>query len=253
MALLHIVAKELRHYLYSPIAYILAGTFHALIGFFYYNSMVFYSRRIVEMSGSGIPSEPFTPMAVILQGLFNSMGLILVLLTPLITMRLVAEEKKNKTFELLLTSPTTLPVFLWGKFLSAWVVYLAIIATTIYIPLSLHIFSRINWAHVGSAYLGMALVGAAMISVGLFTSSLTDKQVVAAVLSIGILIIFWFMGGGIGMASQRGTYILREISLYTPFRNMTMGLIDLRDLAYIATFVLTMLFLSHRVLEAERW
>jgi gliding motility-associated transport system permease protein len=253
MTLLHIVSKELRHYLYSPVAYMLAGVFHCIIGFFFYNSLVFYSRRVVEMSGSGQPTDSFTPMVVILQGLFNSMGLILVLLTPLITMRLVSEEKRSKTMEFLMTSPTSLLTFLCGKYLAAWIVYLVIIITTVYIPITLHIFSRINWWQVGSAYLGLMLVGGAMISVGLFTSTLTDKQVVAAVLSIGILIIFWFLGGGIGMASQRGTYFLREISLYTPFRNMTMGLIDLRDIVYLTTFTLTLLFLSQRVLESERW
>lgn len=253
MTLLHIIAKELRHYLYSPIAYLLAGVFHAIIGFFYYNSLVFYSRRVVEMSGRGEPNEAFTPMLVILQGLFNSMGLILVLLVPLITMRLVAEEKRNRTMEFLATSPTGLLNFLAGKFLAAWTVCGAIIAITLYIPISLHFFSRVNWPHVAVAYLGLFLVSGAMIAVGLFTSTLTDKQIVAAVLSIGILVIFWFLGGGIGMASQRGTYLLREISLYTPFRNLISGLLDLRDVAYLISFPVTLLFLSRRVLEAERW
>lgn len=253
MILLHILKKELRHYVYSPIAYILAGVFHCIIGFFYYNSLVLYSRSVVEMSGSGQPAESFTPMVVIVQGLFNSMGLILVLLTPLITMRLVSEEKRSRTMEFLMTSPTSLLMLLCGKYLAAWFVYLTIILTTLYIPISLHILSRVNWWHVGAAYLGLVLVGGAMISVGLFTSTLTDKQVVAAVLSIGILIILWFLGGGIGMASQRGTYLLREVSLYTPFRNMCMGLIDLRDICYLVSFTITMLFLSQRVLESDRW
>jgi ABC-2 type transport system permease protein len=253
MTLLHIIIKELRHYLYSPIAYILAGVFHALIGYFFYNSVIGYSRRVVEMSGSGTPTESFTPMIVIFQGLCNSMGTIFVLLAPLLTMRLVADEKRSRTIEFLATSPTPTITFLVGKFLSAWLVYLIMILSSLYIPVGLNLLSQVVWSHVAIAYAGLLLVGGAMISVGLFTSTLTDKQVVAAVLSIGILVIFWFVGGGIGSASQRATDMLRELSLYTPFSNMISGLLDLRDLVFLITFMVLMLFLSHRVLESDRW
>lgn len=253
MTLLHIVAKELRHYLYSPIAYILAAVFHGIIGYFFYNAVVGYSRRVVEMSGTALPAETFTPMTIIFQGLCNSMGTIFVLLAPLITMRLVAEEKRSRTVEFLMTSPTPLAVFVLGKFLAAWFVYLAIIVSSLYIPVGLDILSRVNWSHVAAAYLGLGLVGGAMISVGLLTSTLTDKQVVAAVLSIGSLVICWFVGGGIGAASQRASELLRDVSLYTPFTNMVTGLVDLRDVVYLVSFMALMLFLAHRVLEADRW
>ncbi|GAM10207.1 ABC-2 family transporter protein [Geobacter sp. OR-1] len=253
MTLMHIINKEIRHYIYSPIAYILAGVFHAIIGYFFYNAMVGYSRRVVEMSGSGTPTESFTPMTVIFQGLCNSMGTIFVLLAPLLTMRLIADEKRSRTMEFLATSPTPLASFLAGKFLAAWLVYLVMICSSLYIPITLDLLSRVNWSHVAAAYLGLALVGGAMISVGLFTSTLTDKQVVAAVLSIGILVICWFVGGGIGAASQRASDMLRELSLYTPFSNMIAGLIDLRDIVFLVTFILIMLFMSHRVLESDRW
>jgi ABC-2 type transport system permease protein len=97
------------------------------------------------------------------------------------------------------------------------------------------------------------MIGAAMTSVGLFASTVTDKQVVAAVLSIGLLVIFWFVGGGIGAASQRVTDFLRNIALYTPFRNMFLGLLDLRDVFYFLSFTFFNLFVSHRVMEAERF
>lgn len=253
MTIYHILIKELRHYIYSPIAYILSGVFHAIIGYFYYNALIGYSRRVVEMSGSEAPTESFTPMVVVFQGLANSMGTIFVLLAPLITMRLVADEKRNRTMEFLATSPTPLFSFLVGKFLAAWLVYLIMILSSLYIPVSLDMLARVNWSHVATAYAGLILVGGAMISVGLFTSTLTDKQVVAAVLSIGILVIFWFVGGGIGAASQRASDFLREISLYTPFSNMIAGLLDLRDITFLISFMVLMVFVSYRLLEAERW
>jgi ABC-2 type transport system permease protein len=252
MTVFHVFAKELRHYLFSPIAYILAGVFHAIIGFFFYNSIIAYSRRVIEMAGAVAPMESLTPMTIF-QGLCTSMGTIFILLAPMITMRLVAEEKRSRTIEFLMTSPTPLSSLLAGKFLAAWAVYIVMIFSTLYIPISLQILSHLNWGHVAVAYLGLVLVGGAMISVGLFTSTLTDKQVVAAILSIGILVIFWFVGGGIGAASQRATDLLRDISLYSPFTNMVNGLLDMRDSVYLVTFIVLMLFFSHRVLESERW
>lgn len=246
--------KEMMQFIYSPIAYIVAGVFHAILGFFFYNSMLNYSRRILEM---GSPEQAalqlYTPTVVILQGMFNSMGTVFLLLTPLITMRLVAEEKRGRTMEMLYTSPLSLGSILMGKFLAALTVYVAIISMTLYMPIVVDMFSSVNWAQVCVAYLGLLLMGAAMISVGLFSSTVTEKQVVAAVLSIGILVIFWFVGGGIGAASQRMSTFMRDVSLYAPFSNMITGLLDMRDVVFFLGFCAVMLFMAHRVMESDRW
>jgi ABC-2 type transport system permease protein len=249
----NVFRKELRQFIYSPVAYIVAGVFHAILGYFFYNALISYARRVVEMSGTGIPDTTFTPTTVVLHGLFNSMGTVFLLLTPLITMRLVAEEKRARTIEMLMTSPLSLYSILIGKYVAALFVYSVIILTTLYMPFVVDILSTVNWSHVLVAYLGLFLIGAAMISVGLFASTVTEKQVVAAVLSIGILVIFWFVGGGIGSASQQATDFMREISLYMPFYHMISGLLDLRDIFFLISYSVVMLFLSHRVMEAGRW
>lgn len=253
MALMHVVRKELRQFVYSPIAYITAGVFHAILGFFFYNSLVTYSRNVVAMSGKGLPTEAFTPTTIIMQSMWFSMGTVFLLLTPLITMRLVAEEKRAGTMELLLTSPLSLMNILWGKYLAAMIVYATIILMTLYMPISLGIFSQVNWGHVAVGYIGLLLLGGAMIAVGLFASTVTEKQVVAAVISIGMLVMLWFIGGGIGAASLRVTSFLRDVSLYAPFENMTRGLLDMRDIVVLVSYPVFMLFLSHRALESGRW
>lgn len=245
--------KELRQFLSSPIAYIVAVVFHAILGYFFYNSAVGYSKHMVEMAGAGFPGQVFTPTVLVLQALFNSMGTVFLLLTPLLTMRLVAEEKRSRTMEMLMTSPLTLSSILMGKYLAALFVYTLIISLTIYMPITVEILSSVNWGQVISAYFGLFLMGAAMISVGLFASTVTEKQVVAAVLSIGILVIFWFIGGGIGAASQRATDALRDVSLYKPFYHLISGLVDLRDVFFLVSYSVFMLFLSHRVMESNRW
>lgn len=253
--LVSVFRKEVLQYVYSPIAYIVAGVFHAIIGFFFYNAMVNYSKRMVEFTATTQDAtvQLYTPTLVILQGMFNSMGTVFLLLTPLITMRLVAEEKRARTMEMLYTSPISLGSIVMGKFLAAFMVYAVIIGMTIYMPLVVELFSSVNWSQVLTAYLGLMLMGAAMISVGLFASTVTEKQVVAAVLSIGILVIFWFVGGGIGAASQRVSTFMRDVSLYAPFSNMISGLLDMRDVVFFLSFSAVMLFLSIRVMESDRW
>jgi ABC-2 type transport system permease protein len=252
-SVLHILKKELRQYVFSPIAYIVAVVFHGIMGYFFYNSLVSYSRQVVEMSGSGLPAVSFTPTGGIIQGLVRSMGTVFLLLIPMITMRLVAEEKRARTIELLMTAPVSLLSILLGKFFAAFIVYSVIILSTIYMPVVLDVVSTVNWAHTFVAYAGLILIGAAMISVGLFASTVTDKQVVSAVLSIGILVIFWFVGGGIGAASMKVTEFMREVSLFTPFMNMITGLLDMRDVFFFVSFSLVFLFISLQVMESERW
>jgi ABC-2 type transport system permease protein len=249
----YIFKKEIKQFVFSPIIYIVAGVFHSILGYFFYNSLISYSRKVIEMSGTGAELANFTPTTVIMFGLMKSMGTVFLLLTPMITMRLVAEEKRGRTMEMLITSPLSLSSILIGKYLAAFTVYSGIILSTFYMPLVLDMLTTINWPHVAMGYLGLLMVGAAMVSVGLFASTVTEKQVVAAVLSIGILVIFWFVGGGIGAASQRATDFMREVSLYQPFQNMISGLLDLRDIVFLISFSVVMLFISHRVMESGRW
>ncbi len=249
----YVFKKELRQFVFSPIVYIVAGVFHSILGYFFYNSIISYSRRVVEMSGTGAALTNFTPTTVIMFGLMKSMGTVFLLLTPMITMRLIAEEKRGRTMEMLMTSPLSLSSILIGKYLAAFSIYSGIIISTLYMPIVLDVLTTINWPHVAMGYAGLLLMGAAMVSVGLFSSTVTEKQVVAAVLSIGILVIFWFVGGGIGAASQRATDFMREVSLYQPFSNMISGLLDLRDIVFLVSFSVVMLFLSHRVMESGRW
>lgn len=247
------IAKELRAYFYSPIAYIVAGVFLGLVGYFFYSSVRLFSVQSVQLSGGAKEVAGFNPTNVIMKGIFRSMGTVFILLTPLLTMRLIAEERRMRTMELLMTSPLGLTTILAGKFIAALAVYHIMIASTFYVPLALGFYSTVSWGHVACGYLGLSLLGAAMMSVGLFCSTVTDKQVVAAVLSIGILVFFWFIGGGIGGYTESMTSALRELSLFSHFERLYSGLLDSRDAVYLLSVAAAFLFLSHRVLESGRW
>lgn len=247
------IRKELRAYFYSPIAYIVAGVFLGLVGYFFFSSVRLFSMQALQLSGSGQDFSGFNPTNVIIRGLFRSMGTIFILLTPLITMRLIAEERRAKTMELLMTSPLGITTILAGKYLAALIVYALIIFSTVYIPVTLEYFSSVSWGHVLSGYIGLFLLGMAMISIGVFCSAVTEKQVIAAVLTIGILVLFWFVGGGIGGYTENISKVMREFSLFGHFENLYSGLLDLRDIVYLLSVCVVFLFLSHRVLESGRW
>ncbi len=251
--LLPFIKKELRAHFYSPIAYIVAGVFLGLIGYFFFSSVQGFSMQAIQISGSGRDLSGFNPTNIIMKGLFRSMGTIFILLTPLITMRLIAEEKRARTMELLMTSPLNITTILTGKYIAALIIYAIIILSTLYIPLTIEYFSTVSWGHLFSAYVGLILLGMAMISIGVFCSSVTDKQVIAAVLTIGVLILFWFVGGVIGGHSEDISKIMRELSLFGHFENLYSGLLDTRDVVYLISFTTVILFLSHRVLESSRW
>ncbi len=245
--------KELRAYFTSPIFYIVGAVFLALTGYFFINSIINYSRMGIQLSGSGKPFENFNPTTIVMKPLFNTMGTIFILLTPLITMRLMAEEKKAKTMELLMTSPVSITAIIISKYLAAWVIYSIVILSTLYMPFVINYYSSVVWSQIFTGYFGVLLLGAAMISVGLLCSSVTDKQIVAAILTIGILVIFWFIGGVIGSVSEELSRLMRALSLFSHFDALTDGLLDLRDMIYMISFSSVSLFLTHRIIDMSRW
>src|SRR3569832_2079733 len=130
----------------------------------------------------------------IFQPIFFSMSIILLLIMPLLTMRLFAEEKKGRTSELLMTSPLTITEIVLGKFLAAWIIYALLLLLTMHLPVMMTSFTHVAWKPLAASYLGLFLMGGVFLSMGLFASSLTENQIVAAVISFGILIGFWLIG-----------------------------------------------------------
>lgn len=251
--LLPMIKKELRAYFYSPIVYVVSTVFLGLIGYFFYSSVLLFHRQSIQFSSADINPIAFNPTDVILVRIFRSMGVIFILLTPIITMRLVAEERRATTMELLMTSPLSLTTIIAGKYIASLVVYLILIFLTLPIPFVIEYYSAVKWGHIFSAYTGLTLTGMAMFSVGLLCSSLTEKQVISAILCMGILALFWFVGGVIGSANPAISESMRYFSLFSHFENMINGLLDMRDILYLLSFTAFSLFLTYSFLDTGRW
>jgi ABC-2 type transport system permease protein len=229
-----IVAKrELYATLASPVAYGVAAAFLLLCGVFYIGGMAQFQDAN-------------------LQSLFASLSIVLLLLAPLLTMRLLARERDQGTIELLLTAPLRDWEIVLGKFLAAYLFYLAMLALTgLYVPVVV-LYGTPDLGVIGAGYLGLALLGAALLALGTFTSSLTRSQVVAAVLGVGIGLVLWLLEA-ISPVLGRSREVLAYLTPSGHYYRFLEGIIDTRALVYLASFTLLFLFLSVQALEAQRW
>jgi ABC-2 type transport system permease protein len=169
-------------------------------------------------------------------------------------MKSYAEEKRNGTKELIMTSPVTITEIVIGKFLSACIVFLAMLILTLSVPIILGSYASADKGILITTYIGMFLLGASMISIGMFASSITENQIVAAVIAFGILLLFWAIGWVSHGVNPALSSLLNYLSLIdVHFQNLLKGLIDTRDIVYYFSFIFFFLFLTHRVLESERW
>lgn len=231
---LTIATKELRSYLASPMAYIVIGIFLALTGFIYGSSSTTYSETS-------------------LRGFLEVGSLLLLLLTAVLSMRLLAEERKLGTIELLLTSPVRDSEIILGKFLGTLGIIVLMLVLTCYYPILLKVFGDPDIGPIATGYLGLFLLSCASLAIGIFASSLTSNQIVAAVVAGGILFGLWFLG-------STATYLPRTLgdaigyfSLSYYFPDFIRGIIDTRGIIYYLSVTALFLFLAIRSIENSRW
>ncbi len=249
-----IVKRELVSYFESPVAYVILAIFALLTGYFFYVRIQLYNFLSLQFMRYQSYISSLNISDFIVKPLYANLGVILLLLVPVITMRSYAEEKKNGTKELIMTSPVTLTEIVLGKFISACLVFSAMLFFTLTIPLILISYASVDKGILITTYIGMFLIGASMISVGMFASSITENQIVAAVITFGILLAFWAVGWVSHGTNPELSSFLRYMSLVDEhFQNLLKGIVDTRDIVYYLSFTFFFLFLTHRVLESERW
>jgi len=249
---LWIVAKEIRSYLVSPIAWVVATVFLTVTGFLFYSILTWFSVQSFQMMQFPEAAGQVNVNRMVFIPTFQNAAVTLLLLVPLVTMRLLAEEKKNRTAQLLFTSPVRLGEIVAGKFLAALVLLAAILLATVYMPLLVWFYGSLEWGTIGTGYLGLVLFAAAATSVGLFASSLTENQIVAAVITFGLLLMFWVIGW---MGQQGGDLapVLEQLSLINHLEGFLRGSLESKDIVYYLSVAAFGLFLTHRVLDSTRW
>lgn len=248
-----LVAKELRSYFVSPVVYVVGAVFLLIVGLLAYIYIVFTGAQAIQlMQVQGQAQINLNDL--VFRNLFSSIRFILLIVLPILTMRLFAEEKKLRTFELLMTSPIGLNEIVAGKFVSVFMLFVALLGLTGLIPLALFLFSDFDWYPVLTGYLGLVLLGALFLSVGLLASALTENQVVAAFISFGLLLFLWLLAGvGSLLGDTPAGEVVSYVSFMEHYDHLVRGLIDTRDLVYFVSALVLMLFLTHRVVDSTRW
>jgi ABC-2 type transport system permease protein len=247
------IAKELRGYFVSPVVYVVGSVFLLIFGFLSYLYIVFAGAQAIQlMQMQGIAQINLNDL--VFRNLFASMRFVLLIILPILTMRLFAEERKLRTFEFLMTSPIGINEIVAGKFMSVFLVFLGLLGLTGLVPAVLMLFSDFDWNPVLTGYLAMALLGALFLAVGLFASALTENQIVAAFVSFGLLLTIWLISGlGALLGDTAAGRVISYISFMEHYDRLVRGLIDTGDLVYFTSGLALMLFLTHRVVDAARW
>jgi ABC-2 type transport system permease protein len=249
-----ILAKELRSYFVSPVVYVVGAVFLLIFGVLSYLAVVNAGTQAVRMMQIQGAAAQLNLNDLVFRPTFYSAAIVILLVLPILTMRLFAEERKLRTFELLMTSPIRLNEVVIGKFLGAYLIFLGMLALTGIVPLILSVFSSFDWRPVLTGYLGLALMGALFLATGLFASALTENQIVAAFLSFGLLILVWLLGAlGSVLGDNPIGNTISYLSFIEHYDRLVRGLVDTKDLIYYVSGMVLMLFLAHRVVESQRW
>ena len=229
-----IARRELHSYFVSPVAYVVGALFLLISGFLF--SIIL-----------GVSNEAS------MRPLFGNFAVIFLFIVPALTMRLLAEEQRTGTLELLLTAPVRDWELVLGKFLGVFLLLLAMLAVTLVYPAILALAGNPDRGPVLAGYLGVILQGAAFLAVGLFASSLTQNQIIAALLAFVILLILWLSDALGNFTTGRIGDLFRFLSITRHYDEFPRGVIDTRDIIYFLSMIAAALFFTTLSVQARRW
>ena len=249
--------REYKSYFVSPIAYVVIGVFIFLIA----NRFVFKFNQFVQTSFQAISEAvqaqdtipKFSINDLVIRHLFQHIRTTSLFLLPMITMRLLAEERKTGTVELLLTSPLTIIQLVLGKFLAGFSLFITMVAPTVVMHFYLFAYGNPDLGPILTSYVGILFFGAAVISVGLMISSLTENQIIAGALTFGAFLFLWFMGQLTDTTFTLWSQVANYISITSHYNNFAMGVVDSRDVIFYLSFTFIGLFLTYQSIASLRW
>jgi ABC-2 type transport system permease protein len=249
--------RDLRALFLAPTAYVVLAVYLFLGGLFY----VTFLQSFTMLSARALEQAPKDPWAMALLNLNQmvmrphlwDLALMLLFLVPLVTMRLLAEERRAGTAELILTSPVRAGELVLGKFLAGAAFVVVAAALSLHYPLFLYAVGEPDTLPIVVGFVGLLLAGFAFVAVGLFASSLTDSPVVAAVLGLGMLLVLLMLGLSAGQASPELGPLLHHLSFPSHYQEFTKGVLGASNVLYMLSLTALALFATVRVVESHRW
>ena len=218
-----IFKRELKAYFTSPLGYVFLAIFYAFSGLFFY----IFSLSVGSTDISSV---------------FLMMFIVLMVFVPLLTMRLLSEDKKQKTDQLILTAPVSLLSIVMGKFLAAYAIFEIGVAVMPVYGFVMSTFATVSWLPIWGNTVGLLLLGGIFVSIGLFISSLTENQMIAAIGGFFINLMILLMNT---LKSALPNGFLQDV--------LSSGIFSLSSLIFFVSVIFIFLFLTVRVLEKRRW
>ena len=250
---LTIARRELNSYFVSPIAYILLAMFGIMFGWFFFNSVAFFVTYGARAAMQGGGMGPMNVNQFIVQPTFANLTIILLFLTPMVTMRLYAEENRTGTMELLLTSPVRDYEIIFGKWLAGMLLYSAMLGLTALNVVILFVYSTPDWQALLVGYLGLLMMGGTFLAIGGFISTLTKNQIVAGAVTFGVFLVLYVLDWVNAYSTSTLGKVCQYLAIAPHFQQFSKGVIELKDAVYYVSAIGLGLFLSKRSLESLRW
>lgn len=230
-----ILRRELSAYFNSAIGYVY------LVVFLIFSGFLFYSGTLASQTAD-------------LRPVFGGLFVIILLITPIITMRLLSEDKKQKTDQILLTSPVSIFSVVFSKFLAAVIIFSIGVGVTLVYSVVLSAFAPVEWSVVICNVIGLILLGSALISIGLFLSALTESQVVAAISAYGAMLFVMVFDNILALIPFAWVAkVASSLSFSQNYGQFTLGLINFSSVLYFVSIIAIFIFLTIRIIEKRRW
>ncbi len=253
---LTIAGREFRSIFTSPIAYVVLTGFLLLGGWFFFNLVARFNLLLGLYSSfqqMGDTTGRLNLNEFVLAPLLQNLAVILVILVPMITMRSFAEEKRTGTYELLLTSPISTGQIVLGKFLGAAGFISLMVALTGVYGVILAAYGNPEIGVMISGYLGLLLLALSFVAIGLFASSITENQIIAAVTGLVMLLLLFVISWPAESMDEPAASLLRYLSVTEHFGEMVQGIIETKSLVYFGSLIVGWMFLTGRSVESIRW
>jgi len=232
---------------------VVTTVFLVIYSFIFFQILTFFSFQSVQAGQFRGMNVGLNLNDMVIEPSFHNMAVTLLLMIPVLTMRSFADEKKSKTYALLLSSPVRLREIVFGKFLACMTVVTMMVLLSSYCMGFLLMLGEPEIGPIVTSYVGILLMSGCYVGMGVFASSLTDNQIIAAVIAFGMSLFMWIIGWASQAASAEMGEVLQYLSLVEHMQRFMKGIVDTSDVVYYLSFILFSLFLTHRVLDSERW
>jgi len=245
-----IAGRELRGLFLSPLAWSILAVVQLILAYMFLAQIDFFMQLQPRL-----PTLPGAPgvTEIVAVPLLGNAAMILLLIVPLITMRLISDERRNQTLPLLFAAPISMSTIVLGKFVGVMIFLLIMLLMILMMPLTLLLGSSLDFGVLAAATLGLFLLLASFAAVGLFMSSLTAQPTIAAVSTFGVLLLLWILDwAGNNAEGGQGSDVLAYLSILRHYEALLKGVFNSADVIYYLLFITVFLVLSIRRLDAER-